>query len=367
MYCRKCGKSIGDSEKTCLNCGAEAARKYLPKYSLELYYCKSCGKEADKNDAFCRKCGAALNFSDVITGDATRRKEMKPIKGSKWMYIPIFPQPEKDEADESALGDKTNVDEPVPEKNEADKPLDGEPKEKTPLSFAGEISIELTDEEAPAPEKAEEPEFTPVHNEESADGYDFAKQQPKDEPIASEETAAEPESTANAQAEYEPVEEAPAKPEPVPDEESANPDLLLSHPTVNGDYVPPAESAAKAEPAKEELSAQSGEPTNYSTDDGEKDEKIDDNSATVTITKPKSVPEKIAFGVIAIAIAVLCPPLGIILGIMTASRGWSVANKSYVRLGIAAIVVGVLMTIAVSILMWKIFIPAIETYFKEIE
>lgn len=364
MYCKKCGKPISDSEKTCLNCGAEIERAYLPKYSLELYYCASCGNEADKTDSFCLRCGTALNFSDIIAESLKRRKEPTPIKGGKWMYIPIY-TPKKDGEEDDVppenaedMAEETPADEPEAASDNAEQVSD-EPEKKEPLEFEGEINIVVTDEETLAEEEARKPvyeEQVPVN-----EAVDF----PQETENESEETASYPDETPAPYIDE--AENESDEPEQPAEENSANPDLTLTAPTENADFVPPVERAAEPEPTQNELNVNDGEPVNYSTDEEAKLDKAPDKNAAVNVTRPQTVPEKSALGVVAIILAVLFPPLGIILGVIAVSRGWTTLNKTYVRLGVAAIAVGIAMTIAVCVLSWKVFIPAIENYFKAIE
>jgi len=152
----------------------------------------------------------------------------------------------------------------------------------------------------------------------------------------------------------------------IAEEDSANPDISLTAPVENADYVPlkSAEEGEKSAAKKEEKKSESEEIINYSTGDkaAERLHNAKKENATISVTKPKKVPENKALGVIAIVLAIIFPPLGIILGVITVARGWSVANKAYVRLGTAAIAVGVIMTIAISVLAWKVIIPAVEDY-----
>lgn len=86
----------------------------------------------------------------------------------------------------------------------------------------------------------------------------------------------------------------------------------------------------------------------------------------VIATKPREYKDRKGFGIAAIIFAILLPPLGIVLGILAISRGWTTMNKSYSRLGTIAIIIGVVMTVAFSFIAWKVIIPAIEDYLKTI-
>lgn len=369
MYCKKCGKQINDGEKSCLNCGTEAAKKYLPKYTLELYYCGACGREADKTDSFCCKCGAALNFSDIISESTPRHKEMKPVRNSRWMYIPFYPPTRRDEepAEDSAPAEEEHL--PVAEvktEPEATDTIKSKPVNREPLQFEGEINIEITDDEISPAEEKIPADVPPEEVYAPAPAEEYAAETPA---YADKTSAPFAENLETKSAEDGYVPPAPAEPEPTPaaEETSKNPDILFTAPTESPDFVPSADTSAEPEPEKKEPEAKNGDLINYSTDNGEKRDKILEKDAAVNVTKPKKVPEKMALGIIAIVFAVLFPPLGIVLGVITVARGWSVANKTYVRLGIAAIAAGVVMTVVLCVLLWLKIIPAIEAYFKSIE
>ena len=53
MYCRTCGKEIGDNAEICINCGAK------PNQGNK--FCVTCGNEVGPKAEYCIKCGTKLS------------------------------------------------------------------------------------------------------------------------------------------------------------------------------------------------------------------------------------------------------------------------------------------------------------------
>jgi len=332
MFCRRCGQRIKDNEGGCPHCGAKAATAYFPKYSMEIYYCGTCGKEADREDKFCRKCGSPLDFSNIIADGIRRRIEKRRPPITRWEYLPKFPA-EKEEGDEDE----------APE----DLPLDGEAEEET---FPEEEDIPPVADET---EPMDEPESEEAE-EILAEEYPEPQEEPAEQYAGEESEELYPDEAPLDQY-AEPYTET---------EESSNPDFTVTAPMENSDFHD--DGTTIEENIQEENSPEEKreELINYSTDRAmEPAEKMNVNPA-VTVTKPRPVRERQAFGIVAVIFSVLLPPIGIILGIIAAARGGSEGNKAYTRLGTTAIIVGVAMAVLISLLAWKIIIPAVEDYIK---
>ena len=77
MYCKNCGKPVGDNQEVCLNCGV--------KVGMGNTHCANCGKEVNPNAAFCMGCGCALNLPTVQEDKETSAQQPKSSVNKNWI------------------------------------------------------------------------------------------------------------------------------------------------------------------------------------------------------------------------------------------------------------------------------------------
>lgn len=307
MYCKNCGEHIENGATACPKCGAALNEAYLPRYTTELFYCKSCGAEVAKEDKFCPHCAAELDFTDLIAEALNHRLERKKETPFKWEFVPEYPAKEEERDEEEPETEEEPMQAPAPA-----------PAEEEPATVQEQAAAP-----SPAPEAAEEPSPSPA---------------PTPFDITYTDTA-------------------PVVP---PENRTQNPDLAFTGTQRNESAPTPVYRATDGGQSETDFIPNTrGELKNYSVDDGKSAPKPT-MGTDVIASKSKPFKDRKALGVMAIIFSILLPPIGIILGIIAVSRGWTAMNRFYVRLGTVAIILGVITTIALSFALAKWIIPALQ-------
>lgn len=200
-------------------------------------------------------------------------------------------------------------------------------------------------EEVPAHEK--EVEQPPVFKQATVPAPIASAAQPKaEEPAAEQQSAPQPAAVPAPQ---------PAAAEKPARTESAKPNSFAAPRTEQKAPV----QAAPSKPYYNEIALDKRKDLENYSEPEKKQPAHMPLETDVIATKPREYKDKKGFGIVAIIFAILLPPLGIVLGIVAISRGWTTMNKTYSRLGTAAIIIGVIATIAFSFALIKWIIPAI--------